>query len=82
MELRKINIDNMKPIAVSFKKNEEDFELYKWILSHSGYSGFIKDLLKEAMKEELGILTSNEKKQPRLVASEENQAKSLINLDF
>ena len=36
----------VKPIALSFKDNNEDMELYRWIKSHSNLSGFIKDILK------------------------------------
>ncbi len=42
----------MKPIALSFKNTPEDTELYKWIISHSNRSGFIKDILKKEMKGE------------------------------
>ena len=47
-EIDKLTIADMKPIAISFKKNEDDLIIYKWILSHSGYSNFIKDILREA----------------------------------
>jgi hypothetical protein len=36
----------VKPIALSFKNNKEDMELYEWIASHSNMSGFIKDALR------------------------------------
>lgn len=39
----------MKPIALSFKNTSEDKELYKWIVSHSSKSAFIKDILRAAM---------------------------------
>lgn len=39
----------VKPITISFKKNEDDRELFNWILSHSNYSGFIKDILRKEM---------------------------------
>lgn len=39
----------MKPIALSFKKTDEDRELYNWITSHSSKSAFIKDILRQAM---------------------------------
>jgi hypothetical protein len=45
---KKLTYDDIKPIGLSFKKTPEDFELYKWILNHSGYSNFIKDKLREA----------------------------------
>ena len=38
----------IKPIGLSFKNNEEDEKLYKWIISHSNMSGFIKDTLRAA----------------------------------
>lgn len=45
-----MEIDKMRPIAISFKNNCDDREIYEWILSHSNYSGFIKDILKREMK--------------------------------
>lgn len=42
----------IKPIALSFKNNEEDRKLYEWISSKSNFSGFIKDILREKMEEE------------------------------
>lgn len=50
--INSITINDIKPITVSFKKNEEELILYKWILEHSGYSGFIKDILKREMNGE------------------------------
>lgn len=38
----------LKIIGLSFKNNPEDIELYKWIISHSNKSGFIKDTLRAA----------------------------------
>lgn len=43
----------IKPITVSFKNNEDDKRLYEWITSKSNFSGFIKDILKVKMEEEL-----------------------------
>ena len=43
----------IKPIALSFKNNEEDKKLYEWISSKSNFSGFIKDILREKMQEEV-----------------------------
>lgn len=40
-------------IPVSFKETIDDIKLYNWINTHSGKSAFIKDVLKEKMKEEL-----------------------------
>lgn len=42
----------IKPIALSFKNNDEDRKLYEWISSKSNFSGFIKDILREKMEEE------------------------------
>jgi len=42
----------VKPIALSFKDNAEDMELYRWIKSHSNLSGFIKDILKTVKENE------------------------------
>ncbi|MBU3186625.1 hypothetical protein [Clostridium estertheticum] len=39
---------DIKPIGLSFKNTPEDIELYKWIISHSNKSGFIKDILRAA----------------------------------
>ena len=43
----------IKPITVSFKNNDEDKKLFEWISSKSNFSGFIKDILKEKMEEEI-----------------------------
>jgi hypothetical protein len=40
-------LKGIKPIGLSFKNTPEDMELYKWIISHSNLSGFIKDILRE-----------------------------------
>ena len=40
----------LKVIGLSFKNNPEDIELYKWIISHSNKSGFIKDTLRTARR--------------------------------
>lgn len=40
----------IKPITISFKNNIEDKDLNEWIIGHSNYSGFIKDLLRKEMK--------------------------------
>lgn len=47
-----LTIKDIKPITISFKKNEEELILYKWVLRHSGYSSFIKDILKREMNGE------------------------------
>ncbi|BDR80997.1 hypothetical protein [Clostridium tetani] len=47
--INSLTINDIKPITVSFKKNEEELILYKWVLRHSGYSSFIKDILKKEM---------------------------------
>lgn len=46
-------------IYLSFKTNHEDLTLYNWISSHSNKSGFIKDILKQVMKEELSKNTED-----------------------
>ena len=43
----------LKPIALSFKDNLEDKELYDWIKSHSNLSGFIKDALNSVKGSEI-----------------------------
>jgi hypothetical protein len=40
-------------IHLSFKNDISDVNLYNWIISHSNKSGFIKDILKRVMIEEL-----------------------------
>ncbi|EKY26590.1 hypothetical protein [Clostridium celatum] len=39
-------------IAVSFKNNSEEFELYNWINNKSAKAGYIKDLLKKEFEKE------------------------------
>lgn len=51
-DIESLTIDDIKPITVSFKKNEDELNLYKWILNHSNYSGFIKDILRREMNGE------------------------------
>lgn len=72
-DIESLTIDDIKPITVSFKKNEDELALYKWILNHSGYSGFIKDILRKEMnsetKETIGVEDTINKN-------------SLIELDF
>lgn len=43
----------VKPITISFKSNEEDRELYYWIISHSNLSGFVKDILRQEKNKEI-----------------------------
>lgn len=63
----------VKPIGLSFKNNAEDLELYGWIMKHSNYSGFIKDILREAKDKEENHVSNKEEK---------NSNTGLINLDF
>jgi hypothetical protein len=49
-----LRVEDIRPISLSFKKNEDELELYKWVLNHSGYSNFIKDILREAKATEEG----------------------------
>lgn len=72
-DIDSLTIDDIKPIAISFKKNEDELVLYKWILKHSGYSGFVKDILKKAKNGENDISCKTEIK---------NNENSLIELDF
>ena len=44
----------VKPIALSFKDDPEELELYMWIKKHSNFSGFIKDILKTVKENEVG----------------------------
>ena len=45
----------MKPliISVSFKNSDAEFKLYNWLTTKSGYSAYIKDLLKREMEKEI-----------------------------
>jgi len=63
----------VKPIALSFKDDPEDLELYKWIKGHSGMSGFIKDILRGAK--------GNEKPKDENKNYETNRTE-LIDMDF
>jgi len=63
----------VKPIALSFKDNPEDMELYKWIKSHSNLSGFIKDILK-TVKETEGPKTE--------IRNNKSEKTGLIDMDF
>ncbi|NME95383.1 hypothetical protein HF847_05165 [Clostridium cochlearium] len=72
-DIQSLTIDDIKPITVSFKKNEDELTLYKWILKHSGYSGFIKDILKKEMNSVNKEIVSPENTVNR---------NSLIELDF
>lgn len=49
----------VKTIGLSFKNNEDDRKLYEWIYTHSNVSGFIKDILREAMSERKIIVDKN-----------------------
>ena len=49
----------VKTIGLSFKNNENDRKLYEWIYTHSNVSGFIKDILREAMSERKIIVDKN-----------------------
>lgn len=55
IDVQNLTIDDIKPITISFKKNNEELILYKWILSHSGYSGFVKDTLRTIMEVDKNI---------------------------
>ena len=57
----------IKPIALSFKNNDEDRKLYEWISSKSNFSGFIKDILREKMEEEDGGITKGVKEEKKLI---------------
>lgn len=72
-DIDSLTIDDMKPITVSFKKNEDELTLYKWILNHSGYSGFIKDILRKEMNGDTKEIFNTKT---------ENVSNSLIELDF
>jgi len=64
----------VKPIALSFKDDPEEIELYNWIKKHSNFSGFIKDILK-TVKENEKALQSGTK-------NYESNKTELIDMDF
>jgi hypothetical protein len=63
----------MAVIGLSFKNDEEDIELYKWINEHSNLSGFIKDTLRAAKEGE------KPKKESNIFG---NKKIELIDMDF
>lgn len=54
-------MEKLKPIGLSFKNNSEDKKLYEWIYTHSNVSGFIKDILRREMNEEVGNISAGTK---------------------
>lgn len=40
-------------ISISFKNTSDDLELRNWLMKHSNRSGFIKDILRKVMIEEM-----------------------------
>jgi succinate dehydrogenase flavin-adding protein (antitoxin of CptAB toxin-antitoxin module) len=46
-------------IHVSFKNELSDINLYNWVINHSNKSGFVKDILRQAMIEELNKNSKN-----------------------
>ncbi|MEG0133426.1 MAG: hypothetical protein RR851_02750 [Clostridium sp.] len=53
----------IKPITISFKNSTEDIELHEWISRHSNYSGFVKDVLRNVMLEEMNDVKKGNSKQ-------------------
>ena len=51
-KIENLTFDEMRPISVSFKKDDDELTLYKWSLKHGSLSGFIKDLLRAAKENE------------------------------
>lgn len=77
-DIDKLTISDIKPITVSFKKNKDELVLYKWILKHSCYSSFIKDILRATMENE-----RNENIKSKTLERTTNQNDdSLIELNF
>ena len=64
----------LKVIGLSFKNTPEDIELYKWIISHSNKSGFIKDTLRAARG---NIIIQEEE-----IKESEFDKNELIDMDF
>lgn len=63
----------IKPIGLSFKDTQEDIELYDWIVSHSGKSAFIKDILRAAKGKDIS------KKENKSYVAKKTE---LIDMDF
>ncbi|MGL5190898.1 MAG: hypothetical protein ACRC7S_14750 [Cetobacterium sp.] len=40
-------------VTVSFKNTAEEIELYAWLIKKSSYSGYLKDLIKKEMDNEI-----------------------------
>lgn len=57
MEVNKNEV--LKPTTISYKKTKDDRELREWIHCHSNYSGFIKDILRRVMNEEMNQSQEN-----------------------
>jgi hypothetical protein len=71
--IEKLTVEDIKPITISFKKNEDELALYKWILGHSNYSGAIKDILRDIKESENNLNVAKPIKKAE---------KGLIDLDF
>lgn len=78
-DVKNLTIDDIKPLTISFKKNESELSLYKWILNHSGYSGFVKDKLREIKNAE-GKLSNGSILLK--AAPEQDKDNNLIEFDF
>ena len=76
-KIEELTIDDMKPLTISWKYTQEDFELFKWIYSHSGYSGFVKDTLRSIMNKS----TEDILLRPKMPVKEE-KTKKLLDLNF
>lgn len=72
----------LKPIAVSFKQNEEDKELHDWILQHSNYSGFIKDVLRGKKESEGFISPKTENKPQKQAQKVRSESSEVLDLNF
>lgn len=78
-DIDSLTIEDIKPLTVSFKKDEDDLILYKWVLKkcRSGKSGYIKDRLRELMESE-----EDDEVKPKSVKPIIQSTNSLIELDF
>jgi hypothetical protein len=74
-DIDSLTIDDIKPITISFKKTEDELILYKWVLNHSNYSGFVKDTLRD-VKDGAGGANNNK------TVMQEAKGTGLIDMDF
>lgn len=80
-DIDNLTVNDIKTVTISFKKNEDELALYKWILKHSGYSSFVKDTLRKIMESE-EVTNVEFKQESKTLNSTANQDNNLIDLNF